>query len=363
MTEDAPKARLKTEAFDFHLPRECIATRPARPRDSSRLLEVGATPNAALHDHQFRDLPSLLHPGDILVFNDTRVLPVQLSGHRCHHDVEAKISLTLIKRTAPDRWRGFARPAKKLTPGDKIVFSDTFSATVAEKGDNGEVTLAFDREGEALDAALQQFGAMPLPPYIQGLRAIDEADNQDYQTMFAARDGAVAAPTAGLHFTPELMDALAARDINHATLTLHVGAGTFLPVKTDYVYDHPMHAEFGKISDEAARAINAARQEGGRVVAVGTTSLRLLESAADNQGRVHPFADETDIFITPGVPIPAVDLLLTNFHLPRSTLFMLVCAFSGTRPMKAAYEHAIATGYRFYSYGDACLLHKDKSHS
>ena len=359
MTENAPKSRLKTEDFDFHLPRECIAARPARPRDSSRLLEVGDT----LHDHAFRDLPSLLNPGDILVFNDTRVLPVQLSGLKG----AAKISLTLIKHTAPARWRGFARPAKKLSPGDELAFGEGFSATMTEKGEAGEVTLDFDREGEALDAALSQFGAMPLPPYIQGLRAIDEADNEDYQTMFAERDGAVAAPTAGLHFTPQLMEALTARNIHHATLTLHVGAGTFLPVKTDYVDDHPMHAEFGEISDEAARAINTARQEGGRVVAVGTTSLRLLESAADaandESGLIHPFAGETDIFITPGVPIRAVDLLLTNFHLPRSTLFMLVCAFSGTSTMKAAYEHAVETGYRFYSYGDACLLHKNETPS
>ena len=350
MTEDVAKPRLKTEEFDFHLPRGMIAARPARPRDSSRLLEVGAE----LHDHVFRDLPSLLRPGDILVFNDTRVIPAQLSGLRG----EAKISLTLHQRTAPASWRCFARPAKKLTPGDEIIFSDTFRATVAEKGAGGEITLTFDREGKALDSALRQYGAMPLPPYLQSLRAIDEADDEDYQTMFAAHDGAVAAPTAGLHFTPRLMEALAVRHIGHSTLTLHVGAGTFLPVKTEYVDNHPMHAETGEIRETAARAINTARQSGGRVVAVGTTSLRLLEAAADHEGQVHPFSGETDIFITPGARFRAVDLLLTNFHLPRSTLFMLVCAFCGTAAMKATYEHAITAGYRFYSYGDACLLHK-----
>lgn len=372
MTENAPRARLKprlkTEEFDFRLPREKIASRPARPRDSSRLLEV----KTELRDHLFRDLPSLLKPGDILVFNDTRVIPAQLSGRRRHRGGEAKIAVTLHKRTGAASWLAFARPAKKLRAGDEIVFSAAFRATfsaplhatVAEKGEGGEVTLAFDREGDHLDAALRQFGAMPLPPYLQSLRAIDEADNEDYQTMFAAHDGAVAAPTAGLHFTPKLMDALAARHIRHATLTLHVGAGTFLPVKTAYVDDHPMHAEFGEITGDAARAVNAAREAGGRVVAVGTTSLRLLESATgattDQQGRVQPFSGETDIFITPGARFRAVDLLLTNFHLPRSTLFMLVCAFSGTTVMKAAYEHAIGTGYRFYSYGDGCLLHPQK---
>ncbi len=360
MMENASKPRLKTEEFDFHLPRESIATRPVQPRDSSRLLEVGPQP-LALTDHVFHDLPSLLRPGDILVFNDTRVLPVQLSGHKG----EVKISVNLIKRGSPQSWRGFARPAKKLTPGDEVIFGQEFHATVTEKGEFGEVTLAFDREEELFDAALREFGAMPLPPYIQGLRAIDEADNEDYQTMFAVCDGAVAAPTAGLHFTPQLMDALAARNIGHTTLTLHVGAGTFLPVKTEYLDEHPMHAEYGEISEEAARAINTARQSGGRVVAVGTTSLRLLESAATaddkSRGLVHPFQGETEIFITPGTPIRTVDLLLTNFHLPRSTLFMLVCAFAGTVAMKAAYEHANKASYRFYSYGDACLLHKNET--
>ncbi len=355
MTKDVPKHRLKTEEFDFHLPRHMIAGRPSRPRDSSRLLEVGLQSHgySAPRDHVFRDLPSLLRAGDILVLNDTRVIPAQLSGHKG----EAKIAVTLHKRTGPNSWRSFTRPAKKLKLGNEIVFSDTLRATVEEKGEAGEVTLAFNCEGELFDKALQQFGTMPLPVYLQGLRAIDEADNKDYQTMFATHDGAVAAPTAGLHFTPELMNAIAARNIHHATLTLHVGAGTFLPVKADYVDDHTMHAECGNIGEAAARAVNTARNAGGRVVAVGTTSLRLLESAADEQGLVHPFHGETDIFIKPGYCFRAVDLLLTNFHLPRSTLFMLVCAFSGTSTMKAAYEHAISEGYRFYSYGDSCLLH------
>jgi S-adenosylmethionine:tRNA ribosyltransferase-isomerase len=299
-----------------------------------------------------RDLPELLAPGDLLVFNDTRVIPARLSGRRG----AAAVELTLHKRESDRRWRAFARPAKRLKPGDRIALAEDFAAEVAEKGDAGEVTLAFDRGGPALLAALQLHGAMPLPPYMG--RDADARDRADYQTLFAARDGAVAAPTAGLHFTPDLVGLCEARGIDRLTVTLHVGAGTFLPVKVDDTRDHVMHSEWGEISAAAATRINAARAKGGRIVAVGTTSLRLLESAATEAGEVRPFAAETDIFITPGYRFRAVDLLITNFHLPRSTLFMLVAAFAGLAPMKTAYAHAMQAGYRFYSYGDACLLHR-----
>ncbi len=340
---------MKVDLFDFDLPRDAVAQRPARPRDSARLLEVGNE----LRDMGVLDLPDLLAPGDLLVFNDTRVIPARLMGKRG----EAKVEVTLHKRVSDDTWNAFARPARKLKPGNRVDFADGFSCEVAAKGDGGEVTLAFDRSGAALLAALEDFGAMPLPPYIKREGLADERDRDDYQTLFASRDGAVAAPTAGLHFTPRLLDALDARGVARAAVTLHVGAGTFLPVKADDTDDHAMHSEWGAVPEETAAAANAARARGGRVVAVGTTSLRILESAAGGDGTVNAFSGDTDIFITPGYAFRAVDLLLTNFHLPRSTLFMLVSAFAGLARMKAAYAHALGAGYRFYSYGDACLLH------
>ena len=345
---------MRTDDFDFDLPRALIAQRPACPRNSARLLVVG---DGNLEDRGIRDLPALLRPGDIMVFNDTRVIPARLTGRRGTAGME--VTLHKAMGATPGGallWRAFARPARKLHVGDRIDFAPGFAAQVAEKGAGGEVTLAFDLDAAGLRAALERHGAMPLPPYIQRPRGGDTADRTAYQTLFAARDGAVAAPTAGLHFTPELIAALDRRGIGRATVTLHVGAGTFLPVRAADPRAHPMHGEAGEISPAAAETINAARTGGGRVVAVGSTALRLLESAADETGRIAPFAGETHIFILPGTPIRAVDIMLTNFHLPRSTLFMLVSAFAGTTPMKAAYAHAIARGYRFYSYGDACLL-------
>ncbi len=341
---------MRTDDFDFNLPRALIAQHPARPRDAARLLEVGE----GLADRAFRDLPGLLEAGDILVFNDTRVIPTRLAGRRG----AGRVEVTLHRAEGAGRWRAFARPAKKLKPGDRIDFAGGLTAGVAEKTEGGEVTLAFDREGAALMAALEAEGAMPLPPYIRRQAGPDPRDRDDYQTVFARRDGAVAAPTAGLHFTEAVLAALEARGVRRIAVTLHVGAGTFLPVKTELAEKHRMHAEWGEVGAEAVATVEAARAEGGRVVAVGSTSLRLLESAAGADGRLRPFAGETDIFILPGYRFKVVDLLLTNFHLPRSTLFMLVSAFAGTERMKAAYRHAIAAGYRFYSYGDACLLHR-----
>jgi S-adenosylmethionine:tRNA ribosyltransferase-isomerase len=340
---------MKVSDFDFDLPSQLIADRPAVPRDSARLLEVADR----LGDHIVRLLPALLRPGDLLVFNDTRVIPARLFGRRGAAGVE----VTLHKRMAAERWRAFARPARKLKPGDAIAFDGGLSATVAGKGEGGEVELAFDRGGAELMAALAAVGRMPLPPYIKRPGGADERDRSDYQTIFAARDGAVAAPTAGLHFTPALLAALEERGVARVAVTLHVGAGTFLPVKAEDTGDHVMHAEMGEIDAAAAGAIDRARAAGGRIVAVGTTSLRLLETASDESGRIRPFSGDTNLFITPGYRFKAVDLLLTNFHLPRSTLFMLVCAFAGLDRMKAAYQHAKAAGYRFYSYGDCCLLH------
>ncbi|HZF34742.1 MAG TPA: tRNA preQ1(34) S-adenosylmethionine ribosyltransferase-isomerase QueA [Candidatus Angelobacter sp.] len=340
---------MRVDLFDFDLPPALIADRPAVPRDAARLLEVGDI----LRDRIVRDLPALLRPGDLLVFNDTRVIPARLFGRRGAVGVE----VTLHKGVAADRWRAFARPARKLKQGDAVVFDEGLSAEVAAKGEGGEVELAFDRGGAELMAALGRVGRMPLPPYIKRPGGADERDRADYQTIFAARDGAVAAPTAGLHFTPELLAALDARGIARVAVTLHVGAGTFLPVKAEDTNDHVMHAEVGAIDAAAAAAVARTRAGGGRIVAVGTTSLRLLETAADESGRVHPFSGDTNLFITPGYRFKAVDLLLTNFHLPRSTLFMLVSAFAGLDRMRAAYEHAKAAGYRFYSYGDCCLLH------
>lgn len=344
---------LPIEDFDFDLPPSLIAKRPAVPRDSARLLEIGDNQR----DLGVRDLPALLNPNDILVFNDTRVIEARLSGIR-HADAprgDARIEVTFHKDAGEGLWRAFVRPAKRLKTGDRIEFAKEFAAEVAEKGADGEVLLRFDRDGENLRAALAKYGAMPIPPYIG--RAADARDRQDYQTLFASRDGAVAAPTAGLHFTPELIAAIKARGVAMAGVTLHVGAGTFLPVEAENVLDHRMHSEWGCVSDELARTINAAKAKGGRVVAIGTTALRLLESAADECG-VHGFSGETDIFIAPGFEFRAVDLLLTNFHLPRSTLFILVCAFAGTAHMHAAYAHAIDKSYRFFSYGDCCLIHR-----
>jgi S-adenosylmethionine:tRNA ribosyltransferase-isomerase len=342
---------MRVDDFDFELPRHLIAAHPAEPRDAARLLVVGA----ALEDRHMLDLPRLLRPGDLLVFNDTRVIPARLVGTRGAAHVEA----TLHRDLGGGAWRAFVKHAKRLKPGDRLVFGDDFAAEVAAKHDEGDVTLRFDREGSAFRAALERFGSMPLPPYIKRPDGGAARDRRDYQTIFAAKDGAIAAPTAGLHFSERLLAALDAAGIARVTVTLHVGAGTFLPVKVEDTRDHKMHAETGFIDEAAAQRINAAREQGGRIVAVGTTSLRLLESATDERGRVVPFAAATSLFITPGYRFRAVDLLLTNFHLPRSTLFMLVAAFAGLARMRAAYEHAIASGYRFFSYGDACLLHPE----
>jgi len=343
---------MHVDDFDFELPREKIAVRPAEPRDAARLLEVRPD---GLGDRIFRELPRLLRAGDLLVFNDTKVIPARLTGRRG----EAKIETTLHKREAPGRWRAFARPAKRLKAGDRIAFAGGLEAEVAVKGEAGEVTLDFAVDDAALMAALTEHGAMPLPPYIPREGGPDARDRSDYQTIYAAREGAVAAPTAGLHFTQDLLEALEAAGIASTFVTLTVGAGTFLPVKAERVADHVMHAEWGQVGAASVRAIAETRAAGGRIVAVGTTSLRLLESAVGADGVVEAFEGETDILITPGYRFRAVDLLITNFHLPRSTLFMLVAAFSGLAPMKAAYAHAIASGYRFYSYGDACLLHPE----
>jgi S-adenosylmethionine:tRNA ribosyltransferase-isomerase len=313
-------------------------------------LPPGGTP---VH-RRVADLPAQLNPGDVMVFNDTRVIPGRLSGRRRDVPVE----FTLHKRESEDAWAAFAKPARRLRVGDPVVFGDDFGATVAEKRDAGEVVLRFGVANDALWAALEQYGTMPLPPYIASQRAPDDSDYDTYQTIFAREAGAVAAPTAGLHFTDRLLEALDERGVQRVSVTLHVGAGTFLPVKTEEVADHKMHAEWGRITKDAADAINAARAAGGRVVAVGTTSLRLLESAAEPEGRVVPFDGETAIFITPGYRFRATDVLMTNFHLPKSTLFMLVSAFSGQARMLAAYEAAKSEGYRFYSYGDACLLER-----
>jgi S-adenosylmethionine:tRNA ribosyltransferase-isomerase len=359
-------AAMRTDLFDFDLPAENIALRPASPRDSARMLVVRDLEH--IEDRTVRDLPQYLRPGDQLVVNDTKVIAAQLTGRRIGRDAEPKIEATLIKRLDGARWQALVKPAKKLQPGDIVRFGTeervcllgNLDATVESKGEAGEITLAFTFHGPVLDQAIADVGAPPLPPYIASKRTPDERDASDYQTMFAISEGAVAAPTAGLHFTPTLQNALSERGIGIHRITLHVGAGTFLPVKVDDTSDHRMHAEWGTISQETAAMLNAARAKGGRIVAVGTTSLRLLESAAQDDGTIMPFADETAIFITPGYRFRAVDILMTNFHLPRSTLFMLVSAFSGIEPMKHAYKHAIANGYRFYSYGDASLLFRDK---
>ena len=344
---------MKVSDFDFDLPRELIATYPAEPREAARLLEIGAPEGPLLGDHHVRDLPNLLRPGDMVVVNDTKVIPARLNGRRGI----AKVEITLHKRASDGRWHAFAKGARKLKPGDQVDFAADFSAMVAAKGDDGEVTLDFSVGGAALMEALALHGFTPLPPYIARPSGPEARDKSDYQTVFARHDGAVAAPTAGLHFTPALLAQMAARGIQRATLTLHVGAGTFLPVKVDDTRDHKMHSEIGIIDAATATAINDARAAGGRIVAVGTTVTRLLESATDESGCIRPFSGETALFITPGYRFKAIDLLLTNFHLPRATLFMLVSAFAGLDSMRAAYEHAKAARYRFYSYGDCCLLH------
>ena len=339
---------MRVDDFDFDLPRELIAEHPIEPRDAARLLLV----SDSITDRHIGDLPQLLRPGDVLVANDTRVIPARLTGTRG----AATIEVTLHLDRGGGEWRVFVKGARRIKAGDTIRFADDFSAAVIEKSPEGDVALRFSCEGTALRTQLERHGRMPLPPYIHRGREGDPRDRQDYQTMFAAKDGAVAAPTAGLHFTPPLLAALRKAGLSLETVTLHVGAGTFLPVKVEDTADHRMHAEYGTIDAATAARLNAARAKGGRIVAIGTTSLRLLESAADDSGEIRPFAAETTLFITPGYRFRAIDVLLTNFHLPRSTLFMLVSAFAGLERMKAAYAHAVAERYRFFSYGDACLL-------
>ncbi len=339
------------DAFDFHLPPDRIAQAPAEPRDSARLLQVGA----GLHDRIVRDLPELLAPGDLLVVNDTRVIPAQFTARRG----SARIGVTLDQPRADGCWHALARNARRLRPGDRLEAGDPdLNAEIVENEGGGSIVLRFAAEGEALRGALDRAAAIALPPYIRRPEGPTEADRRAYQTIYAAREGAVAAPTAGLHFTPELLAALEARGVARVAVTLHVGAGTFLPVRETDPAQHVMHAERGIVSPAAAAAIEAARRGGGRIVAVGTTVLRLLESACDESGAVRPFAGDTRLFIRPGYAVRTADLLMTNFHLPRSTLFMLVCAFAGTARMRAAYAHAIAAGYRFYSYGDSTLLER-----
>lgn len=352
---------MRVDLFNFDLPPDRIALRPVEPRDAARMLVVRSSSRASFEDCAISDLPEFLRPGDVLVVNDTRVLPARLSGFRARGEGEARIEATLHKREGERLWRAFARPAKKLRRGEVICFSaakggEILEAEIVEKGEAGEVALAFPLSGADLDAAIARIGQMPLPPYIAGKRAPDAKDAADYQTMFAERTGAVAAPTASLHFTPRLVAALEARGVLIARATLHVGAGTFLPVKAEDTAGHKMHAERGELTPAVAQTLNRARAAGGRIIAAGTTSLRILETSAQPDGTLAPFSGETSIFITPGYEFRAVDALLTNFHLPRSTLFMLVCAFCGLETMQAAYRHAIERNYRFYSYGDACLL-------
>jgi S-adenosylmethionine:tRNA ribosyltransferase-isomerase len=339
---------MRVDLFDFELPQDRIALRPARPRDSARLLMVEGR---EISDREVLELPDLLRPGDVLVFNDTKVIPAQLEGHRG----DASIGATLHKREGPRDWQAFLRNAKRARVGDTIDFGEGVHASVVEKGADGSALLHFHGD-EPVELLLDRAGRMPLPPYIASRRPVDDEDREDYQTMFARKEGAVAAPTAALHFTSRMLAALDARGIGRETLTLHVGAGTFLPVKAADTAGHKMHAEWGKIDEATAQRLNAVRSSGGRLIAVGTTSLRLLESATGEDGIIRPFEGDTAIFITPGYRFKAIDGLITNFHLPRSTLFMLVSALMGLDVMKAAYAHAIDAGYRFYSYGDASLL-------
>ncbi|MEO1694976.1 MAG: tRNA preQ1(34) S-adenosylmethionine ribosyltransferase-isomerase QueA [Pseudomonadota bacterium] len=368
---------MRTADFDFTVPYQLIALEPIMPRDAARMLVVDPGAEPSLRDASVAGLAHELSPDDLLVVNNTRVIPAALSGLRQRPSDAAapgvRIHVNLVRRTAPNTWLAFAKPGRKLAVGDRLQFiardaptpisgiSDTLVATVQDKQDDGLSALAFDLSGADLDAAIAATGAMPLPPYIQSRRPADARDHATYQTVYAARDGAVASPTAGLHFTDDVFAALAARSINRTELTLHVGAGTFLPVKTEDVADHQMHSEWFEITPETAEAIAETRARGGRVIAVGTTVLRALESAVDADGIVHPHAGDTDIFITPGYRFRAVDALMTNFHLPRSTLFMLVAAFAGLKTMQAAYAHAIAERYRFYSYGDSTLLFRAKA--
>lgn len=357
---------MRVDLFDFDLPEENIALRPANPRDSARLLVVQPDGKTVLSDHRVSDLPSFLKAGDALVFNDTKVIPAQLEGIRQREGAGGQqVSATLHMRASADVWKAFAKPGKRIKIGDRIEFGHSgdntcllgsLMATVEEKGEGGEVTLRFDLSGPALDEAIMGVGHIPLPPYIAAKRPEDEKDRKDYQTIYAREEGAVAAPTAGLHFTPDLFEALDAAGIERHFVTLHVGAGTFLPMKADDTDDHKMHEEIGYVSAETAERLNAVRARGGRVICVGTTSLRLIESAVSEDGRIQPWSGATGIFITPGYRFKAVDMLMTNFHLPKSTLFMLVSAFAGLETMREAYAHAIATGYRFYSYGDSSLL-------
>jgi S-adenosylmethionine:tRNA ribosyltransferase-isomerase len=359
---------MRTDLFDFDLPAERIALRPIVSRDAARLLVVRPGAEPELADRSVHDLPDLLRAGDLLVVNDTKVISARLNGRRIGRGaVEPAIEATLHRRLDGSRWRAFVKPAKRLAPGDvirfgeegKVCFLGQLDATVEDKGEGGEVTLAFAFHGPVLDQAIEERGDMPLPPYIAARRPPDARDHADYQTMFAHDEGSVAAPTAGLHFTDDLTQRLTQRGIDIRTVTLHVGAGTFLPVKADDTAEHRMHSEAGTVSEETAAAVNAVRRAGGRIIAVGSTSLRLLESAADDSGVVRPFSGETSLFITPGYRFRAIDVMMTNFHLPRSTLFMLVSAFCGLDRMKHAYAHAIAAGYRFYSYGDACLMFRN----
>ncbi|MGQ2991492.1 MAG: tRNA preQ1(34) S-adenosylmethionine ribosyltransferase-isomerase QueA [Brevundimonas sp.] len=363
---------MKTADFDFDLPEDRIALRPAEPRDSARMLVVDGDD---LSDRVMRDLAEVLRPGDALVFNDTRVIPARLSGVRQRPNpgiggaegetLTVEVEATLHHRDAPDVWSAFMKPGKRIKAGDRIRFGPIedgacllgrLDATVVDKGEDGLVTLKFDLAGPALDEAIRNVGVMPLPPYIAAKRPEDDRDRSDYQTVFAEHDGSVAAPTAGLHFTPALLEAIRAKGVSTHAVTLHVGAGTFLPVKADDLADHRMHSEWGEVSGETADALNAVHAAGARIVCVGTTSLRLLESATGEDGVVRPFHGDTAIFITPGYRFRAADVLVTNFHLPKSTLFMLVSAFAGLETMKAAYAHAIDSGYRFYSYGDGSVL-------
>ena len=360
---------MRTDLFDFDLPPERIALRPAVPRDAARLLVVRPGASLELDDKGVRDLPELLSPGDVLVVNDTKVIPGRLTGRRIGRETEPRIEATLTQRLDGSRWRAFVRPAKKLAIGHTIRFGEAgkvcllgqLDATVEAKGEGGEVTLSFAFHGPVLDQAIAERGDMPLPPYIASKRRPDRQDHADYQTLFARNEGSVAAPTAGLHFTDELLARLAGRGVAVHKVTLHVGPGTFLPVHRGDTSEHRMHAERGAVSAEVAEALNAAKANVSRIVAVGSTALRLIESATGDDGAIRPFAGETALFITPGYRFKAVDAMLTNFHLPRSTLFMLVAAFCGLDVMQRAYAHAIVAGYRFYSYGDACLLFRASS--
>lgn len=358
---------MKTDLFDFELPQDRIALRPAEPRDAARMLMVRPGETPELHDKDIRDLPGFFSKGDALVLNDTKVIPARLEGERVRGEARAKIEVTLTRRAGGERWQALAKPAKRLEPGDRIRFGNegrvcllgNLDATVEEKGEGGEVLLRFDFHGPTLDEAIAALGHVPLPPYIAARRADDERDREDYQTVYAEHEGSVAAPTAGLHFTPELLKRIEACGVSIHKVTLHVGAGTFLPVKVDDTDQHKMHAEWGVVSASTAEALNRLRANGGKIFCAGTTAARLLESAASESRIIRPFSAETSIFITPGYTFRTVDRLLTNFHLPRSTLFMLVSAFSGLDRMKRAYAHAIQAGYRFYSYGDACLLYPE----